>query len=84
MTRDEAETVPQAAHAYLSPTTSDRAVKKASRERLLRDFARAAVAVRATRAMVAGLDVKRATIFALAEAQTSRTRYACLMTAFGQ
>lgn len=61
-------------------TTTERAVRKASRERLLRDFARAARQIAElqaagwTRAQVAGFVMGR----------TSRTRYACLMTAFGQ
>lgn len=63
-------------------TTSDRAVRKASRERLLRDFARAARIVRTVQ-MFADVDGRTALMEA-ARVETSRTRYACLMTAFGQ
>lgn len=61
-------------------TTSERAVRKASRERLLRDFARAARLVEACHYCE-----RPAAKVALAWAadETSRTRYACLMTAFG-
>lgn len=59
-------------------TVSERAVRKASGERLLRDFARAARLVQFCRS-------DEGEMFAVcAERETSRTRYACLMTAFGQ
>lgn len=73
-------------------TTSDRAVKKASRERLLRDFARASRIVRATvegeQRRICTLPLTRdwprgEYILTAAQRETSRTRYACLMTAFG-
>lgn len=65
-------------------TTSDRAVRKASRERLLRDFARAAQSVNDS--MLYWPETGRASeeTLWLASVETSRTRYACLMTAFGQ
>lgn len=56
-------------------TPSDKAVRKASRERLLRDFAWAA-------RMVDERGI-RSNVLLLAEYAPSRTRYACLMTAFG-
>ena len=68
--------------------TTDRAVRKASSKRLLADFARAARAVSVLGRDVWGdeltlQDQKR--IFLIhASSETSRTRYACLMTAFGQ
>lgn len=67
-------------------TSTERAVRKASRERLLRDFARAARSIRALeyRAIIAGYphDTARL-VLGLATVEPSRTRYACLMTAFG-
>lgn len=63
-------------------TVSDVAVRKAGRERLLREFAEAA-------GMVAFWQfgttpaAARETALAWAQVETSRTRYACLMTAFG-
>lgn len=60
-------------------TTTERAVRKASRERLLRDMQLAAETMRA--ALYLGAD-RESWLFA-AQHETSRTRYACLMTAFG-
>ena len=57
-------------------TTSERAVREASRERLLRDFALAAY----TLSLFAD---DRDIFLKRCEWETSRTRYACLMTAFG-
>ena len=69
-------------------TTTERAVRKASRERLLRDFARAARLFQTMRRDVSGWwvgpDAHRESCLLLACNETSRTRYACLMTAFGQ
>jgi hypothetical protein len=62
-------------------TTSDRAVRKAGRERLLRDFAQAA---RAVAFMTSRYPMWEARHAILTAGVTSRTRYACLMTAFGQ
>lgn len=64
-------------------TTSDRAVRKASRERLLRDFAWAARIIDGLRLGLVTYDPADV-MLRVAAAQTSRTRYACLMTAFGQ
>jgi len=62
---------------------ADRAVRKATRERLLRDFTESALAVRMSiRNRVDRADA-RDYILWLANDETSRTRYACLMTAFG-
>ena len=62
-------------------TSTERAVRKASGARLLRDFARASKLVRAVM-----LDRRNGalTVLTHAKLETSRTRYACLMTAFGQ
>jgi len=59
-------------------TSTERAVRKASRERLLRDFAWAA------RLVEQFAKRSRNTTLTVAESCGSRTRYACLMTAFGQ
>lgn len=64
-------------------TPSERAVRKASRERLLRDFARAARIIDGLRLGLVTYDPANVTL-RVAMVQTSRTRYACLMTAFGQ
>ena len=63
-------------------TVSDVAVRKASRERLLRDFAWAADQV-AFYQFATTPAAARETALAWAAEETSRTRYACLMTAFG-
>jgi hypothetical protein len=63
-------------------TTTERAVRKASRERLLRDIRLAAFAVQAFRQ--SRLHEPADQTLAYAHRETSRTRYACLMTAFGQ
>lgn len=69
-------------------TSTERAVRKASRERLLRDFARAARLVSVTGRDVYGYRADVAawseSVLYLAANESSRTRYACLMTAFGQ
>ena len=56
-------------------TVTERAVRKASGERLLRDFARAARIVQT--------NASREYVIYRVQRETSRTRYACLMTAFG-
>lgn len=61
-------------------TPSNKAVRKASRERLLRDFARAARQV----SYAQWLKHTPEMLLHTAEMETSRTRYACLMTAFGR
>jgi len=63
-------------------TSTERAVRKASGARLLRDMAWAARIYQA----VIGTHgrVQPSSVLALAETRISRTRYACLMTAFGQ
>ena len=63
-------------------TVSDLAVRKASRERLLRDFREAARDANSIRRADAG-KWGRDLLLAVATHATSRTRYACLMTAFG-
>ena len=63
-------------------TTTERAVRKAGRERLLRDMRLAAFAVKAFRLTRRHEPVDQTLAYAYRE--TSRTRYACLMTAFGQ
>ena len=62
-------------------TSTDRAVRKASRERLLQDFTQAA---RAIAYLTRDYPLWEARHAALTASPTSRTRYACLMTAFGQ
>lgn len=68
-------------------TTSERAVRKAGRERLLADMRRAARLVNVHRRDVSGWWLSdaawRDSVMMLAANETSRTRYACLMTAFG-
>jgi hypothetical protein len=64
-------------------TTTDRAVRKASRERLLRDFAHAARFVREVTYVGTPASHERIALH-IASQTTSRTRYACLMTAFGK
>lgn len=64
-------------------TSTERAVRKANGQRLLRDFARAAEVVALVR--FGQLDGPASdTLLAWAAIERSRTRYACLMTAFGQ
>jgi hypothetical protein len=61
-------------------TSSDRAVRKASGARLARDMRWAARCVLAWRAM--GADPE--TVLLWAGTMRSRTRYACLLTAWGR
>jgi len=66
-------------------TVSERAVRKASRKRLLEDMERAAAWVRFN--VREAETPEQARQWLLEDAQlliSSRTRYACLMTAFGQ
>lgn len=66
-------------------TTTERAVRKASRERLLRDFADAAEWVAYfQRGYPWVKDTPAEATLRVARSESSRTRYACLMTAFGQ
>lgn len=62
-------------------TVSERAVRKASGERLLRDMSWAAHRLAWFKA---GRMNEVNYYLSTAEHETSRTRYACLMTAFGQ
>jgi hypothetical protein len=64
-------------------TTGERAVRKASHERLLRDFAQAAREVSYLKRTYPEREARHAMLRAGIN-QTSRTRYACFMTAFGQ
>lgn len=77
----EAQAGPRAPVYWMARATtpSDRAVRKAGRKRLLRDFARAARLVRYAQ----WLGHTPGMLLHTAAGQTSRSRYACLMTAFG-
>ena len=65
-------------------TVSDRAVRKASRERLLRDMDYAARWVRFNQREATDADHAKEWTLDDAVLSPSRTFYACLMTAFGQ
>lgn len=69
----------------VAKTVSDRAVVKASGERLLRDFREAARLVAFELDMDKTFGDNRATYFTLANARRvrSRTKYAAILTAFG-
>ena len=64
-------------------TTTERAVRKASRERLLQDMRTAARAVAYLTRRYPLWEARHAVLQAGLN-HTSRTRYACFMTAFGQ
>lgn len=66
-----------------SMTSTERAVRKASRARLLRDFAWAARQIEHYHFGLSNTKAAQVTL-AWAGREMSRTRYACLMTAFGQ
>lgn len=66
----------------MTMTTSEQAVRKASRSRLLRDFAQAARAVAYLKRTYPEWEARHAVLQAGIN-HTSRTRYACFMTAFG-
>jgi len=61
-------------------TSTEKAVRKASRERLLRDMRQAARAVAYLTRAYPLWEARHAVLIANPD---SRTRYACLMTAFG-
>lgn len=66
-------------------TVSDRAVRKASRERLLRDMSYAARWVKLNQREARDADhAKEWTLDDAINTDLTRTQYACLMTAFGQ